>query len=153
MIAPRLVTEVGRCRGDDPADAAAVREIDLQKRFHMSATRLAELLKLTLPKSHALRQHLGIDKDKDCMHVFKFGSSKHPRFSDTALKRMREALAAAKPEPSTVLDNIYSPHVAPTSAALRAYVDDERAGISWIDWWEPTNLLTMAMMTPEFHVA
>jgi len=42
---------------------------------------------------------------------------------------------------------------APTSAALRAYVDDERAGISWIDWWEPTNLLTMAMMTPEFHVA
>ena len=85
---------------DDPADAAAVREIDLQKRFHMSATRLAELLKLTLPKSHALRQHLGIDKDKDCMHVFKFGSSKHPRFSDTALKRMREALAAAKAPPS-----------------------------------------------------
>ncbi|WP_415385174.1 hypothetical protein [Roseomonas sp. BN140053] len=81
---------------DDPAEAAAVREVDLQRRFHLPAKRLAALLKLTPPRSFALRQHLGIDKDKDCMHVFAFGSSKHPRFSDTALNRMREALAAAK---------------------------------------------------------
>ena len=80
---------------DDPAAAAAVREVDLQRRFHMSASRLAELLKLTPPKSHKLRKQLGIDADPQCMHVFTFGKSKHPRFSDSALQRMRAAMATA----------------------------------------------------------
>jgi hypothetical protein len=78
---------------DDPTEAAAVREVDLQKRFHLSATQLAKELKLTPPKSHALRQKLGIDADSQCMHTFTFGKSKHPMFSDNATTRMREALA------------------------------------------------------------
>jgi hypothetical protein len=79
---------------DDPGEAAAVREIDLQRRYHLSATKLAALLKITIPKSHALRQQLGIDDDQACMHVFTFGKTKHPRFSETALKRMREAMVS-----------------------------------------------------------
>jgi hypothetical protein len=79
---------------DDPTEAAAVREVDLQKRFHMSATQLARAIKLTPPKSHALRKKLRIDADPQCMHVFTFGKSKHPGFSDNALVRMQEALAA-----------------------------------------------------------
>jgi hypothetical protein len=39
---------------DDPTEAAATREVDLQKRFHLSPTRLAKPLKLTPPKSHTL---------------------------------------------------------------------------------------------------
>jgi hypothetical protein len=80
---------------DDPTEAAAVREVDLQKRFHLSPTRLAKQLKLTTNKSHALRQDLGIDADPQCMHTFTFGKSKHQMFSDNAFTRMREALATA----------------------------------------------------------
>jgi hypothetical protein len=86
---------------DDPTEAAAAREVDLQKRFHLSATQLARVLKLTPPKSHALRQKLGIDADPQCMHTFTFGKSKHPMFSDNATTRMRETLAAAEVPGST----------------------------------------------------
>jgi hypothetical protein len=79
---------------DDPTDAAAVREVDLQKRFHLSASQLAELLKINTVQSHRLRKALAIDADPQCKHVFVFGKSKHDRFSDAALKRMRNALAA-----------------------------------------------------------
>lgn len=81
---------------DDPTEAAAVREVDLQKRFYMSATKFASKLGLSPNRSHALRQELGIDTDPQCRHVFTFGRSKHQMFSDTALKKMREALAAPR---------------------------------------------------------
>ena len=70
---------------DDPTEAAAVREIDLQKRFHLSASKLAKALKLTTNKSFALRQKLEVDGDPQCRHVFVFGRSKHSMFSDIAL--------------------------------------------------------------------
>lgn len=74
-------------------DAAAVREVDLQKKFHWSAFDLADKLGISRPRATALREHLGIDDDPDCWHVFEFGSQKHPRYSDNALTRMRNALA------------------------------------------------------------
>ncbi|MEU8999277.1 hypothetical protein AB0C95_31385 [Streptomyces caniferus] len=74
------------------SDAAAIREIDLQKTFHWSATDLAKKLSLSLPKSIALRQHLGVDMDPKCYYVFEMGSQKHPRLSDNAFKRMRDAM-------------------------------------------------------------
>ena len=77
----------------DVVDAAAVREVDLQKKFHWSPFDLADKLKISRPRATALREHLGIDKDPDCLHVFEFGSQKHPRYSDNALTRMREATA------------------------------------------------------------
>jgi uncharacterized protein (DUF1800 family) len=40
-----------------------------------------------------------------------------------------------------------------TRDALVAYVNVQRQHEPWIGWWESTNLLTMVMMTPEFHVA
>jgi uncharacterized protein (DUF1800 family) len=42
---------------------------------------------------------------------------------------------------------------AATRKALLDYVAVQRANEPWIGWWESTNLLTMAMMTPEMHVA
>jgi len=88
---------------DDPTEAAAVREVDLQKRFHMSATELAKKPRLTTHQSHALRKKLGVDTDPQCLLVFAFGSQKIPRFSNTALQRMRDSLAAqSSPEPILV---------------------------------------------------
>jgi diadenosine tetraphosphatase ApaH/serine/threonine PP2A family protein phosphatase len=81
----RLVKE-----GDQ--DVAAIREVDLQKKYHRSATDLAEAVNLTLPKSGALRRHLGIDTDPACVHTFTFKSQKLTYFSDNAFTRMRDAL-------------------------------------------------------------
>ena len=78
--------------GDDPAEAAAVREIDLRKKFHMRPSELASALKLSEPKSKALRWRLQIDDDKDCRHDFEFGKTSIPCFSDNARNRMKAAL-------------------------------------------------------------
>ncbi|MEO7397196.1 MAG: DUF1800 family protein, partial [Ilumatobacteraceae bacterium] len=40
-----------------------------------------------------------------------------------------------------------------TRAALTSYLTVQRAAQRWPDWWESTNLLTMAMIAPEMHVA
>jgi hypothetical protein len=77
---------------DDPSDSAAVREIDLQRKYHLPPFELADRLGLSRPRATALRRHLGIDEDEACRHVFTFGSQKHPRYSDNALRRMQEAL-------------------------------------------------------------
>lgn len=42
--------------GDDPADAAAVRELDLQKKFYLGAADLAKKVGLSQPKAKALRE-------------------------------------------------------------------------------------------------
>lgn len=85
----RLVREG---QGGDVVDAAAIREVDLQKKFHWSPFDLADKLGITRPRATALREHLGIDDDSDCLYTFEFGSQKHPRYSDNALTRMREAV-------------------------------------------------------------
>lgn len=79
-------------KDNDEADAAAIRLVPMQKKFHWTAFELADKLEVSRPKATALRQHLGIDSDPDCSHTFTFGSQKHPRFSDNAYTRMRAAL-------------------------------------------------------------
>lgn len=40
-----------------------------------------------------------------------------------------------------------------TRAAMTGYLVAQRAAQRWPDWWEPTSLLTMAMLAPEMHLA
>ncbi|AXQ95509.1 hypothetical protein LV780_18085 [Cereibacter azotoformans] len=80
--------------GDDPTDAAAVRTLDLQKKFHLSRTVLAEKLGLTPPKAKLLRDHLGIDTDPSCHHAFEFGKQRIPQYSDNAVRTMKAWLTA-----------------------------------------------------------
>jgi hypothetical protein len=77
----------------EPVEAAAIREVDLQRKYHRSPTELAEALGLSRPRAVALRRYLRIDDDPDCRHDFVFGSQTHRGFSDNAFTRMREALA------------------------------------------------------------
>jgi hypothetical protein len=79
---------------DDSAGAAAVREVDLQKKYHISPTIFAEKLGLSLPKTKALRDFALIDADANLMHIFNFGSQRHARFSDSALTKAKKTLAA-----------------------------------------------------------
>lgn len=83
---------------DDPREAAAVREVDLQRKYYISKGDLADRLELTSPKALALRRSLGIDEDEDCVHVFDFDSQKHFRYSDNALRKMQKALKTADME-------------------------------------------------------
>jgi hypothetical protein len=76
---------------DDP-NATAVREVDLQKKFHWQANALAAKVRLTPPKARALRLHLGIEDDPNCVNTFEFGRLKVRQYSDNALKKMRDAL-------------------------------------------------------------
>lgn len=83
---------------DDPREAAAVREVDLQRKYYISKPDLARRLDLSPPRCLALRRHIGIDDDDDCVHVFDFDSQRHYRYSDNALRTMQDALGAVDME-------------------------------------------------------
>ena len=72
---------------DSQEHAAAVREVDLQNKFPLSPTELAKKLNLNINDSKALRDYLDVDKDPALCHVFTFGSQKHSRFSENAVKK------------------------------------------------------------------
>lgn len=76
--------------GDDLGEAAAVREVDLHKRFYLQPSALATKLKISQPKSKLLREHLKIDADSACAHVFEFGNQKILSFSNKAELKMTE---------------------------------------------------------------
>ena len=78
--------------GDDPNGAAAVRQVDLQKKFYLGAIDLAKAIKLSPPKAQALRSYLKIEEESSCCHIFEFGKSKHVRFSDNAKNKMKTAI-------------------------------------------------------------
>jgi uncharacterized protein (DUF1800 family) len=46
-----------------------------------------------------------------------------------------------------------APLSAVTRTALTNYLTAQRSAEPWGGWWEPTNLLSMAMLAPEMHVA
>ena len=89
---------------DSSTPAAAVREVDLQCKYHRPAKKLADSVGLTTARSAALRRHLGIDADPGCRHEFVFGSQRISRFSDNAFKRMRDA------EDAVDMDAIWTRH-------------------------------------------
>ncbi len=75
---------------DEDTPASALREVDLQKRFHWTVAQLAERCGLTGPKCLALRRHLDIEDDETMVYTFVFGSQNHRRYSDKADKLLRE---------------------------------------------------------------
>ncbi len=71
--------------------AGAIREVDLQRKYHWSKQVLATRLCLPTGKCAAL-SYLGIENDEACRHDFVFGSQVHRQYSDNALRKLREAL-------------------------------------------------------------
>jgi len=78
---------------DEPIEAAAIREVDLQRTFKHSPKALADKLGIDTGRAKALRWHLSIEGDPACRHDFVFGKMKLPMYSDIALERMRTAVA------------------------------------------------------------
>lgn len=79
---------------DESELAAGIREVDLLKKYHRSATKLADAVGITAPRSTALRRHLGLDEDGPFSHLFELDSVRQRRYSDNALTAMRAACAA-----------------------------------------------------------
>lgn len=77
----------------EAGDATLIREVDLQAKFHFSRSQLAQHSGLTLPKAHALREHLEIDGDDEAHRTFRFNNTVIDGYSDRALTKMRTALA------------------------------------------------------------
>jgi hypothetical protein len=77
---------------DDDVEAAAIREVDLQRKYHFSPAELAKHLNLSPPRTVALRRFLRIDEDPACRHDFVFGSQTHRGYSDNAVVKMRAAM-------------------------------------------------------------
>jgi hypothetical protein len=84
-------TPVHFIAADDPRESAAVREVDLQKKYRYSATEVSEKLELSMPRVTALRRYLDIESDPDSYNVFSFGSQRIPRYSDRGLQRLHDA--------------------------------------------------------------
>jgi hypothetical protein len=43
-----------------------------------------------------VREALQLDRDSACAYVFEFGSQKHKRYSDDAIRKVREFVALGK---------------------------------------------------------
>jgi hypothetical protein len=78
--------------GAEATDATVIEEVDLQRKYHLTPSGLAEKLKMDTTRAKLLREHLGIDTNEADSHEFKFNKTRHRGFSDNALIRMREAL-------------------------------------------------------------
>jgi hypothetical protein len=77
---------------DSEVEPAAIRMVDLEKKFYMGANELADRAGITRNKATALRRHLGIDaNDNHFSHRFELGSQKLLRYSDNALGAMKDA--------------------------------------------------------------
>lgn len=91
-------------KADDEVDAAAVREVDVQDKFHWTSSRLAGKLGLSTTRAAVLREHLGIDTDPACTRTIPHNRSLLVYYSDNALTKMRAAME------SLDLDAIWESH-------------------------------------------
>lgn len=81
---------------DEAENAAIIREVDTEARYPFTATELARLVGVTVPKVGAYIWKLGLKDDDSCRHTFTHGKSSFPMYSHEALKRLRGAVSTTK---------------------------------------------------------
>jgi hypothetical protein len=90
---------------DPLGEPAAIRTVDLQNKFYMGPLDLVRRLGIKQNEALALRRHLGLDGDDGHhSHQFIFGRSKYLRYSDNALRAMKEAMSTVD------LDKVWRAH-------------------------------------------
>lgn len=78
--------------GEGSGAAVAVRRVNELDFYNLGATQLAENVGLTAPKCRAVVDHLGLRDDADYFKEIRIGNTRHPRYSQHAIARVREAL-------------------------------------------------------------
>lgn len=77
---------------DPDTETAVIKSVSFEKKFYMGANALADRAGVSRNKAVALRRHYGLDLDDDhYSHVFEFDKTKRMRYSDNALKVMKQA--------------------------------------------------------------
>ncbi|MFD7545523.1 DUF3644 domain-containing protein [Pseudarthrobacter sp. NPDC059871] len=73
-------------------EPSAIRTVDLEKKFYMGPYDLADKSGIDRTRATAVRRHLNLDSNDDVhSHRFVFGSTSLMRYSDNALRKMKEA--------------------------------------------------------------
>ena len=78
--------------GEGTGAVVAVRRVNELDFYNLGATQLAENVGLTTPKCRAVVDHLGLRDDADCFKEIRIGKTRHPRYSQHAIGRIRERL-------------------------------------------------------------
>jgi hypothetical protein len=97
-------------------EPAAIRLVDLEKKFYMGAYDLADNADIKRTTATAVRRHFNLDANDDVYsHRFVFGSQSLLRYSDNALRKMKEAKEALN------IDHLWAAHrPAPKGKVLAA---------------------------------
>lgn len=102
--------------GEGSGAVVAVRRVNELDFYNLGATQLAKKVGLTVPKCRAVVDHLNLRDDPDCFKEIKIGRSTHPRYSQNAIKKIKDALAVES------IDEIWAARRKPTME-LRQTVD------------------------------
>ena len=78
--------------GEGTEAVVAVRRVNELDFYSLGAKDLAEKVGLTLPKSRAVVDHLGLREDPEFFKEIRIGSMRHARYSSKAIKKMKDAL-------------------------------------------------------------
>ena len=78
--------------GTPGAAVVAVRQINELDYYSLGAQQLARKLLLTMPKTLAVVDHLGLRKDSECYKEFTIGSQVVKRYSPKCIDKMKLAL-------------------------------------------------------------
>ena len=88
--------------GEGSGAVVAVRRVNELDFYSLGAKQLAEKVGLTMPKSRAIVDHLGLREDADCFKEIKIGAMKHGRYSPKSIKKIQDALKVES------IDNIWN---------------------------------------------
>jgi len=95
VLSLRLSKKEGLPIHEVPATAGtpvAIRRINELDVYTLGAQQLAQKLQLTVPKTVAIVNYLGIRKNSECYKEFKIGSQTFKRYSQKAIEKIRAAL-------------------------------------------------------------
>jgi len=80
--------------GTPDASVVAIKRVNELDFYNLGLNQLADKVRLTSPKTLAVIRHLGLQDDQDTFKIIQIGSSRHKRYSQEAIKRIREAIDA-----------------------------------------------------------
>lgn len=78
--------------GTPGASVVAVKRVNELDFYSLGAKQLADKLDLTVPKTIAIVDHIGLRNDQNCYKEFRIGKSLFKRYSERALERIKEIL-------------------------------------------------------------
>jgi hypothetical protein len=84
--------------GTPGAHPVAIKRVNETDFYNLGAKQLAEKVGLTMPKTLAFVEYLGLRSDSDCYKEIKIGKSVHKMYSQRAIQKIQSALSKHDPD-------------------------------------------------------